>query len=380
MSTSAQPLSQYALFGRKYSITVALPSSDGTGANLITLASDSFEPEALRVTFDIYKPAFQVFWYADICIYNLDQDLTKQIVNAAAPTGNNSQNTSATQITQRVICEVQAGYQNGNHGTIWKGPVFQPLWERENAVDFKLTLRCMIGPDPLTRNFISGAFAAGMNQTDFLNRIINLTSTSDYPVAPVSGKSISSNLSPNSLFRGVTAFGNTGDYLQQIADSNNKQFWMSENGLNLGSPDEDVAVSAAAPLVFTPPPLPGLNSSAPAIPTKNQGIIIGTPQQTQLGVDFRALLNPQIKIEKPLMQVKIDNSQLRLQKKQIGQYPGLLDQDGTYIVGGARFVGDTRGTEWYVDITGYTIVGNALALFQAAQAGTGVTQQPSYNR
>jgi hypothetical protein len=379
VSANPQTLSQYSLFGRAYNVTVTLPAANGNGAQLITLASDQFEPEALRVTFDIFTPAFQVFWYADISIYNLDQDLTKQIVNAAAPTGNNNQNTSQSTVTQRVIVTVQAGYQNGMYGTIWQGPVFQPLWERENATDFRLILRCILGLDPLTRNFISGAYAAGMNQTTLLNRILQQTTNTDYPLQANSG-AISPNLKPNSSARGITVFGNPRKYLNQIADDNNMQSWLSSHGLNLGSPEEDIAVNTNPPLVFTPPPLPGLNSTAPAIPNKNQGIIIGTPQQTQLGVSFRALLNPLVKVEKPLMKVKIDYTQLRLQKQQLGQLPGILDQDGTYVVGGARFTGDTRGPEWYTEVTGYTIVGNALALFLAAQAGTSSDQQPALNK
>lgn len=362
MTANASTLQQFSLFGRKYELTVSLPAANGQGAELLTLASSAFEPEALRVTFDVYTPAFQAYWYADICVYNLDQGLTQKILNAAAPPQNTAQTDQP--ITQGVIVTLSAGYQQGAYGVIWKGVLFQPLWERENAVDFKLTLHCLTALDKYSRNFISGQYAAGMNQTQLLNNIMQQTTSGPAPIQAASGASVSKNLGAGQTFsRGVALFGNPKKYMDQTARSNNMQWWESNGGLNLGSPDEDIGVSSADPLVFTPPPLPGVNSSAPVIPSKNQGIIVGTPQQTQLGVSFRALLNPHVLVQKPLPKVKLDYTQLRLQKKQIGQLPGLLDQDGVYVVGGARFTGDNRGQEWYVDITGYTVVGNALGLF-----------------
>lgn len=363
-------LQQFSLFGRKYELTVALPGTNG--AELITLASSDFGTsgnESLRVTFDVYTPAFQAYWYADICVYNLDQGLTQKIISAAAPpqpTGSVSQQA----ITQGVIVTLSAGYQNGAYGVIWKGVLFQPLWEREGTVDFKLTLHCVTALDKYSRNFISGQFAAGLNQTQLLNAIIAQTASTPAPIKAASANSLSKNLSTQVFARGITVFGNPKKYVDQIAQSNNMQWWESNGGLNIGSPVEDVAVTAADPLVFTPPPLPGVNSSAPVIPAKNQGIIVGTPQQTQAGVSFRALLDPRIRAEKPLQKVKLDYTQLILQKKQLGQLPGILDQNGTYIVGGVQFRGDTRGSEWYVEVTGYTVIGNSLAMFIGQSAAT----------
>lgn len=358
-------LPQFALFGRAWEVTVALPGANG--AELVTLASSALGQngldESLRVTFDVYTPAFQAYWYADICIYNLDQGLTQKILNAAAPA-----QASQQQITQGVVVTLSAGYQNGAYGIIWKGVVFQPLWEREGAVDFKLTLHCVTALDKYSRNFISGAYAAGLNQTQLLNSIIAKTASGGSPIQPAGPNSISKNLSKQAFGRGVTVFGNPKKYMDQIAQDNNMQWWESNKGLNLGSPDEDVAVSTGDPLIFSPPPLPGVNSAAPQVPAKNQGIIVDAPQQTQLGVSFRALLNPQVRVEKPLPRVQLDYTQLRLQKRQLGQLPGILDANGTYVVGGARFLGDTRGQAWYVDVTGYTIIGNALALFEGMSA------------
>ena len=79
-------------------------------------------------------------------------------------------------------------------------------------------------------------------------------------------------------------------------------------------------------------------------------------------VEFTVLLDPRVKVEKPLMTVKIDNSQIRFLKRQIGQPIRPLDQDGTYVVAEVRHIGDTRGNPWYTVIKAMKRVGNATAV------------------
>jgi hypothetical protein len=162
---------------------------------------------------------------------------------------------------------------------------------------------------------------------------------------------VSSALAGKKMPRGGVLFGNPDKYLTKIANNNNMQWWFGLNGLNLGKSDEDVPTQSVD-FVYTP----------------NTGII-GVPQQTQYGVDFRVLLDPRIRIQRPLPVVKIDNSTIRQQKLQIGEYLNILDQDGEYIVIAARHFGDTRGNEWYTDITGLTSTGGKLAMLQTALGG-----------
>lgn len=343
MSSSATNLTQLTQFGRKYQVQVLFPPDEGGNREVITITDSAFEPEALRVTFDVYTVAWQAFWYADIAIYNLDQQTTNKILGSGAPVAS-----QAPPIKQGMEVIVSAGYQNGNFGVIWDGFVLQPFWERVDVTDFKITLHCVVGLDLISQNSINKTYAAFTQQEEIVRGIANAA----FRKIPVD--TISKNLPQTQLPRGKTVFGSPAKYFTQAAEANDMQWWLSSRGLNMGKPDEDLAeVSRDNIIVYTP----------------DTGIV-GTPQQTQYGVSFRVLMDPRIVVKKPLMQVKIDNSTIRLQKWQINVLPGILDQDGIYVVAAARYLGDTRGQEWYTEVTGYTAVGGKLAMLQAAMAAS----------
>lgn len=339
MSTAA--VTSNSLYGRKYKLDIIL----GDGSKTITITDSSFEPEAIRITFDVYTPAWQEFWYADISIYNLDQQTTDQILGGNSTTSSSG---ATPPIKQGMEVILSAGYQNGNFGVIWDGFVFQPMWERVDVVDFKITLHCIIGLDEISRNSINKTYAAFTNQEEIIR---NIAAASFRPIAV---DKLSTNLPTKQLPRGKTVFGSPRKYFDLIAQDSDMQWWLSSRGLSLGKVDEDTAgVSTDKIIEYTP----------------DTGII-GTPQQTQYGVNLRVLMDARIQARKPLMQVKINNISIRQQKWQINVLPGILDQDGIYIVGAVRYLGDTRGQEWYTDVTGYTAVGGKLAMLQASMAAS----------
>jgi hypothetical protein len=219
---------------------------------------------------------------------------------------------------------------------IWDGPVFQPLVVRENVTDLRTTLHCILSLESaLSGNIVSGQFAGGANQTEIvLNMLNSLGLNKDF---------VSPNLSTKQLPRGKTLFGAPSKYFSQIAEDNNMIWFLSSRGITLGSLND--GLSATAPgFVYTP----------------NTGLL-GTPQQTQLGVDFSVLLDPRIKIQIPLMTVGIDQTLIQQYKKSINEVILPLDQSGTYVVGGIRHRGDSRGNAWQTDIVGYQKVTDALA-------------------
>jgi hypothetical protein len=348
--------SQLPLYGRKWEVVVTqlvskpLPVGvvgppQSVPSPILSVSDNGGDPAALRVTFDIYTPAIHaVFWYADICLYNLDQVTTDQLL------GQQSQGLTVT---------VSAGYQNGNYGVIWSGTVFQAFFERENVVDYKLTLHCVLSlPTPTDENNIGQTFDAFTSQNQIVQGIAKMAFTPVVYVSP---------LKTTKLSRAKTVFGNPAKYLTQIAEDNNIQWWLDSKGLTMGGPSkEDTIVSTANPLVFSPPNY-SLNGAGPSV-SPDAGVIIGTPQQTMYGVMFRVLLDPRVQVQVPYIKVKIDNTQLRYLKRQVGQYVGLLDKDGEYIVAAVRFTGDTRGQDWYADIHGFTVIGNQISILQAEAA------------
>ena len=323
-------LAQLPLYGRKYQLVVKFPPDEQGNQTVINIADSSFEPEALRITFDVYRPGWEVFWYADISIYNLDSVTTAQLL------GNGSQGPSGVKQGMEVV--LSAGYQNGNFGVIYDGFVLQPMWDRENVTDFKITLHCVIGLNELIRNPIYKTYAT-ISQQELVSRMAKDC------FRPVDVASVSSAVSTQLLPRGRTVFGNINRYINWIAEDNNAQSWLTAKGVTLASLDKDVEVDQSKIRVFTP----------------NTGLV-GTPEQTQFGANFRLLLDPLVEARKPFMQVKLDNAVIRQQKKQIGVLPGLLDQDGQYIVLATRYIGDTRGNDWYTDVTGITSLNGKAAL------------------
>lgn len=307
------------LFGRKYEINVYLASG-----KKITVSSSELEPNALRVTFDTYAPGYgQSLWAADVSIYNLDSDTEHALIKES----------------DTVV--VSAGYYNGNYGKIFQGQVFQPMWERENNVDYKVTLRCLVGWNDLKQQIISYNHTALASQYEL---IAKMASSAHMKIGY-----LSDDLKDKTLPRGKVLFGAPEKYISQAAKDNNAQWWLGDDGLVVGKIDDRVVPEA---IVYTP----------------TTGII-GTPQQVQDGVNFRVLLDSRLKVQMPALQVKIDNSQIRQARRQIdvtGQSTAplqtILDRDGVYIVGAVRHYGDTRGNEWYTEVTGYTSVNGKMSM------------------
>ena len=187
------------------------------------------------------------------------------------------------------------------------------MWERENQTDFKLTLHCMNWLSIVGRNDVNQVFASGANQ----GQIVQGIAKNSYH--PIGVGSISPSLTGKTLPRGKVIFGNPKKYFEEISRDNNFQWWIQGNGkLNVaGLNDRNVPISTKNPIKYTP----------------TTGIV-GTPQQTQYGCNFRLLLDSSVSVQVPAITVNIDNTQIRQQLKIAGVVAGLSAQDGTYVVVG----------------------------------------------
>ncbi len=270
-------------------------------------SGQALDVSKLRCTFNIQKRVLQTASFADIVIYNLNGP-TEQAI-----------------ITEGYRAIVQAGYQSEIFGKIFDGTVSQPLWDRENVTDYKLTLYCIDGDSFLTRNFVSFCAEAGYKYKDIISQMAKSART------PIPIGKISENISQKTSPRGKVVFGDPRTTFRSIAKDNSAQIYVNDGQLEIVNLKTDVPAGEA--LVITP----------------NTGLI-GTPQQTDLGFSFRCLLNPRIQITNPPMLIKLDNSLIRQQKKNIGSSPSMLDQDMVGQVIGVNYIGDTRGNEWYVDV------------------------------
>jgi hypothetical protein len=289
------------------------PDSDGNQQQ-VTAYSNSWQPEGLEIQFEMNYTNKSAFWYADISIYNLNE-ATEQLV-----------------LKQGMIVTLKAGFQNQPYGVIFQGALFQPLWEREDMTDFKLTLHCIVGVSELSNNFASSAYGPGLSQRDIVTRMAADART-PFTIQTSDG------LTKKSYPRGQVIFGSPGKVLEEMALDNAYSTWF------------DGVRAYVADL-----------SQATSVPTYTFGPgkgLVGTPQVTQDGVNMTVLLDPRIEIGEQIM---LDQSAIRQQPRVQGSYPTILDHDGIYIVLGIAHRGDSRGNVWFSDLTCGTSVGGKLSL------------------
>jgi hypothetical protein len=326
------PSSNIPHFGRKWQLQILTAPEDGSEL-VWTLGQDAWLPESLRVTFEINEHVFEELWWADISIYNLNAVVQQAVIQEG----------------YEVI--LSAGYQTGdNYGVIFKGRVFQALWTREEVVDYKLTLHCMAGAGALVNNMISYTALAGSSQFDIV-RAVAKTAENPINITQLDSATLGAKVLP----RGEVIYGNPKEYLSSVAAGNGFQFWHDGDGINLG---DITPVSDQPNFIFSSVPDP---ASSPTRQSSITYTIVGTPEQIQEGVQMRIFLDSRLRVKLPAMTFKIDNTVVRQMKITSTSLPPMISQDGVYAISRLRYTGDTRGNEWYTDVTGITSLAGVLA-------------------
>lgn len=262
----------------------------------------------LHIKFAVKRSDTQTPNMADIRVYNIDfatADLIKK------------------EFTTVVL---QAGYE-GSYGVIFKGNIKQVIAGRESATDTFIDI--VSGDGDIAYNFaiVNQSLAAGSTPQDHL----------EAAVKPMSDKGVTmgyqSQLQGAGLPRGKVMYGTARDIIRNLADSNGCGWSIQDEKINF------VKQSAYVP--------------GEAVVLTSKTGMIGTPNQTNEGVDVKCLLNPFIKVGG---RVKIDNA-LIAQLKVNFQVPGSpannpppLNADGVYYVLVVEHQGDNRGVEWYTSL------------------------------
>ena len=302
------------LFGRRWNLKIE--NSDGTTVEFGTNPppGNPFVPEPLQITFDVHM-AIQGWWTAEIVIYNLNSPTEQEV------------------LIQGSTVTLDAGYNNTQYGTIFKGTIYQPLWERENGVDYKITLMCACGLIEDGKNFINQTIAGGITQRILVAQMAKACRIS-LNASNIDG------VSNTKQTRASTYFGQPGDHFQDVADFNNANMWFSDLAINIGK----LAQENVLPTISYDP---------------GTGLL-GTPQQTQEGVEIVVNLDP-----RPVLrsQVQLNEDVVIAQlKRGFPSYPTILDANGLYIVGRLNHVGDSRGNTWDTRITGFVNAASILSL------------------
>lgn len=241
------------LFGRRYRITV----SDKNGT--------AYDVSNLRCTFSIITTMVMEPNCSQIVIYNLNAQTENTI------------EMSATRVT------VEAGYEGSQFGLIFDGDILQTFRDKPDGATFELTIIALDGDKSVNFDIANYSILRGQTARTLVEHIVN---NAQYPVAL---GSISEGLKNSpALTRGKVLFGKSSDYLRQIAQSNNAQYYTKNGQVNI----IDMADLPDGEII-------DLNVSSG---------LLGTPQQTDYGVSGSCLLNPAIKLN---TLIHIDNTLVR---------------------------------------------------------------------
>ncbi len=262
----------------------------------------------LRIKFSVKRSDTMTPNVADIRVYNLEEQTALRVRKEFT----------------RVI--LQAGYED-NFGVIFQGNIKQVIIGRESATDTFIDIVAGDGDRAYNFAVVNATIAKGSTQADQVTAAIN----SMAPKGVTAGQL--GDLPANQLPRGKAMYGNARTYLRDAAQTTQHSWSI-----------QDEKVTFVAKKAY----LPGER----VVLTSKTGMI-GTPQQTNEGVNVKCLLNPNIKIA---TRVQIDNASIQRFKINLSvpnsaaNIPAPLTADGVYYVLVVEHTGDTRGIEWYSNL------------------------------
>ena len=275
---------------------------------------DSLDLSTLRFRFSVRRGDNQTPNSADIRVYNVSDNTAARVQN---------------EFTQVVL---QCGYE-GNFGVIFYGTVKQIRKGRESQTVTYLDITAADGDSAY--NYSTSSYALAAANTSPKGVIANiLKDLAQYSISQAELPTVAGTPLP----RGKVIHGMTRDELRKVA-ANTQTAWSIQNG----------ALTFIPLTSYLPGDVPVITSATG---------MIGIPEQTQNGIRVRILLNPNIKIGQA---VKLDNNSinrlrysLALGAQSQNLNTALLaktNADGLYYVMRADHAGDTRGNDWYSDLT-----------------------------
>lgn len=305
-------------FGRAFSLLVF-----GTDLQGLDLSQ-------LRCKFVIKRSDTMTPNVADIRVYNVEETTALRIRNEF----------------KKVI--LQAGYE-GNYGVIFQGNIKQVILGRESATDTFIDIVAGDGDRAYNFAIVNSTIAAGATQGDQVNTAIGTMVSKGVSQGHIG------DMPQEQLPRGKVMYGNSRNYLRDAAQTTDKS-WSIQ--------DEKVT------FVSKKSYLPGER----VVLTSKTGMI-GTPNQTNEGVNIKCLLNPMIKIAS---RVEINNASVERFKINLSvpnsaaNIPAPLTADGVYYVLVVEHSGDTRGVEWYSSLIclNVDVTSNPINAVQVGYGGT----------
>lgn len=279
---------------------------------VIGAGSKALDLSNMHFVFQVEASSIETPKVAYVRVYNLSSSTAKAVTNEGA---------------QLIL---SAGYA-GNFGTIFSGQITQARIGRENGTDTYLDITAAVGDKAYNFGHINLAMAAGSDVIGRLGQIANAVGLKLGTVhAPPN---------PPKLARGVSYCGLARDFIRKEAASIGANWCITDWGtidvINTGG--------------YKPGDIPVITSETG---------MIGVPEQTEIGISVRCLLNPNLQQN---MRVQLDNRSIQQyayspaynSPDQLQNVPS-LSADGIYKVLYVNHFGDTRGNDWYSDFVAYS--------------------------
>lgn len=260
----------------------------------------------LRVTFSFTRGETETPNTAEIKVYNLSDETASRVQKEFT----------------RVI--LQGGYVE-NSGILFAGNIIQIRRGKENGTDKWLEVFAGDGDQAYNFATVNTTLSAGTGVADQV-RVCQQAFTD---------KGVESGYTPElagpQRRRGKAIFGMARKYLRGAAEDTACAWSVQDGKLQMVKNDAYLPGEAVVLTSFT-----GL---------------IGSPEQTNEGIKVRCLINPRLRISG---RIKLDNDSVQRGRKDIkagGSGLARISNDGFYRVLKMAVTGDTRGNDWYMDLT-----------------------------
>ena len=296
-------------WGRKCKILVTL--TDGTVINSDgSSTSSAIDVSPLRVVGTIEDYVTNSNNPCEITIYNLNKETENLLLRQA----------------DKLIIEL--GYENDAiYGVVFRGMITSTSRSKANVTDYILTLKALGDYDILACGIVATTIRRGSNYRDLLEQVASSSNLKVGEVPEGWGED-------KQLSKGMSVLGQTKDVISGIADSTNSMIRISNGEINVVNLQE------------TPKEAYELNYHTG---------LVGQPIQTNEGIDFQCLINPNLKLNS---WVHINNNLIQETIADFGQVQNpSLDVDGLYRIVSRRFEFDTRGNAWYIKCKAVTQTG-----------------------
>lgn len=226
--------------------------------------------------------------------------------------------------------QLQAGYQSGAYGMIFDGNIKQIRRGRENATDTYLDILAGDGDQSINFGVVAISLAAGATAKDQLDA--HAAALAQYGVT----LGYVGDMPADKLPRGKVLFGMASDGLRQLMASLGFSYSVQRGKLIV------IPLSGFVP--------------GEAVKLNSQTGMLGLPEQTADGVQIKCLLNPLLNVGS---KVQIDQKSIQRGAQDLSftafpvdqAFPGIDKNDGVYRIYVINHTGDTRGNDWFSDIT-----------------------------